>query len=475
MRNIFLLFLLSISFFTTRGAVTRDTIRYETYGKIIVYKPAHEPESVILFISGEKGWRGGITDMATQLAAKGALVAGIDIRIYLKNLGRKRDKCAYPAGDFEALSLYLQKKYGVRNYYKPILAGNLSGATLAYGILAQAPANTFRGAIAMGFSPNLVGTKPLCEGTGLKVHALNTPNYWHLEPSAKLTAPLIVLAGTDDKVFSYKETENYLKTVVGSELLPVSGAEHTLAVQKQWMPQLFAAYEKIQKSPSYTELVAARNKLAKAQPAALASDLPLVILPSFKNDTLPMVFMISGDGGWTSFDQGVAEKLVDKGFPVVGLDAQKYFWQPRTPDNTSVEITKVLQYYMNAWNKKTFALCGYSFGADIIPFLLTRMPADLRPGFKSAIMMSPDPKADFEIHVADMLSLGSSRDKYDVLAELKKIPVRKNVSCIFGREEDGQDPKLFQAAGATLRILPGEHHYNNDFNAISAEIVKSLR
>jgi len=88
--------------------------------------------------------------------------------------------------------------------------------------------------------------------------------------------------------------------------------------------------------------------------------------------------------------------------------------------------------------------------------------------------MSPDPKGDFEIHVADMLSLGSSSDNYDVLAELKKSS-EKNVVCIFGQEESIELPKEFKTAGAKTKLLSGNHHYQNDFDAVAREIYSTFK
>ena len=91
---------------------------------------------------------------------------------------------------------------------------------------------------------------------------------------------------------------------------------------------------------------------------------------------------------------------------------------------------------------------------------------------KAMIMMSPDTKADFEIHVSDMLSFGNSHDTFDVVSELRKSKARVHSVCIFGSEEDSQPARLFEAAGATIRILPGQHHYGNDYNAIVNEILR---
>jgi type IV secretory pathway VirJ component len=458
----------------TSAAIT-DSLKYWNFGKVIVYMPVAKPDALVLFISGDGGWNKGIIKIATQLVPHSAMVAGIDIRHYLNSLQKQHSKCSYPAGDFELLSIYLQKKYKFQNYLKPIIIGYSSGATLAYGILAQAPANTFKGVISLGFCPDLINSKPLCEGTGLKMHTLDAGKSWYFEPSDKLTAPFIALAGLIDKACPYQNIKAFMKDVKNGELIALPKVGHGMSVQKNYLPYLLYAYNKVKASMSYSEKQEEKNKsLITDQFDKPKSDLPLIVFPAKKNETMPLILMISGDGGWTSFDQGVAEKLVSKGIPVIGVDAQIYFWQARTPNETSVEISKVLHYYQNAWNKKAIVLCGYSFGADIVPYLITRLPSDLNKILKSAVMMSPDPEADFEIHVTDMLSLGSMNDKYDVVAELKKS-FSKNVICIFGSEEDHENHGLFKDAGATIKLLPGTHHYENDFDAIAQEIINSFR
>ncbi|MFZ4707219.1 MAG: AcvB/VirJ family lysyl-phosphatidylglycerol hydrolase [Bacteroidales bacterium] len=473
MKNLLLFILLAP--FISKAATTMvpDTIRYGSFGKIVIYKPASTPDAIVLFVSGDGGWNSATSKMGMQLVGQGAMVVGINISSYLSNIMKKHEKCYYPAGDCESLSLFLQKKYKFRNYYKPILAGYSSGATLVYGILAQAPANTFKGAIAMGFCPDLETIEPLCTGNGLKLHAIIPGLSWYLEPNDKLTAPFIVINGMDDKVCYYKNTESFIKKVNTGELILLPKVGHGMSVQKNYLPTLLAAYNKIKKSASYSEIVTAKNPSPKLQQINKPDiELPLIVLSLTKNDTLPLVFFISGDGGWTSFDEGVAEKLVERGMPVLGLDAQKYFWQARTPDETASEICNAIHHYLSAWNKKSFILCGYSFGADIIPYILSRMPADLTHMLKSSVMMSPDPLADFEIHVTDMLSIGSSSDTYNVPAELKRSS-SKHIVCLFGEEEDNSSHALFKSAGASIKLIPGNHHYENNFNAVSFEIMTS--
>ena len=227
-------------------------------------------------------------------------------------------------------------------------------------------------------------------------------------------------------------------------------------------------------APSYQEKVTSQNPLLLSQKLIpLPIDLPLTIIPTAIKDTLPFAFVISGDGGWTSFDQSYGEKLAAKGIAIVGLDAQKYFWNPKTPEQTANDVMKAIEHYMQFWHKKSFILIGYSFGADIVPFVANRMPQAMKTSLKAVFSLSPDLKGDFEIHVTDMLSFGSSQDKFDVPGEIKIIKHLHPI-CIFGEQEESSTHILFSEAGAKIILLPGTHHYNNDFTGLAEAIIKSI-
>jgi type IV secretory pathway VirJ component len=136
-----------------------------------------------------------------------------------------------------------------------------------------------------------------------------------------------------------------------------------------------------------------------------------------------MVFILSGDGGWTSFDQTLGESMAEKGMPVVGLDAQKYFWNFKTPDEAASDVAKAVQHYMQQWNKNKFILVGYSFGACVAPFIARKFSTMIKGELLGVYSLSPDELADFEIHYTDMLSIGNSNDNYNVLEEIKRSVV----------------------------------------------------
>jgi type IV secretory pathway VirJ component len=455
------------------SAVSIDSLNYGIFGKVILYHPAITPNAVVLFVSGDGGWKHGVINMARDLSDQGALVLGIDAKTYKNGLSRLKTDCYYPAADFERISLMVQKKYKFSTYTKPVLVGYSYGATLIYGILAQAPANTFKGAIALGFCPDIELKKPLCKGNGLTQHVLKPGvSYW-LERTAHLTAPFIVLNGLKDETCPYPATASFLKGMPMTELVKLPAVGHGFSIADNWLSEFNKAYHKILGSPSFAERKAAENPSVKSV-KAYAGNLPLTVVPPAKVDHLPMVLMISGDGGWTSFDQSLAEALAVKGLPVVGLDAQKYFWNARTPGQTASDLSKAIAHYLQQFGKEQFVLAGYSFGASVLPFVADRLPAHLKQQLAAVWALSPSVTADFEIHILDMLSFGNAAETYNVLAEMKKLR-NLPVTCFFGKGEGTEIPVQFTKAGLKVDVIPGDHHFGNDYNGIASAFLKQIK
>ena len=466
MKRCILLCFMLVCLWVTKGLAGQiDSVTHKKFGVITVYHPTGTPTSVALFVSGDGGWKNGVINMAKNIANQGALVLGIDAKRYGNYLSKVSAQCLYPAADFEELSLFIQKKYKFTNYYKPVLIGYSYGAVLIYGILAQAPANTFKGAIALGFCPDIELKKPLCKGSGLTQHVLKPGVSYYLEATKSLTAPFIVLNGVKDQTCPFDATAAFLKDMPMTELVTLTKVGHGFSIANNWLPNFNAAYKKVLAARAFNEQA--------SQPKAYSGTMPLTLIHSDKKNNLPFVFMISGDGGWTSFDQSLAESMASKGLSVIGLDAQKYFWNAKTPESVTADLSKAVAYYKQELGKESFVLAGYSFGASVVPFLASRLSAEMKSGLRTVFSLSPDVNADFEIHITDMLSLGSSDDKYDVIAEIKKIKSLKPL-CVFGTEEDADIKDKFVRNGIKVATILGNHHFNDDYTAISSVLLKEL-
>ena len=217
---------------------------YGAFGTVTVYAPSRTPGSVVLFLSGDGGWQNHVLEMARALRDAGAIVAGISLPRYLKNV--KNGKCFYPAGDFEELSKQVQQRAHLPAYQVPVLAGYSSGATMVYAMLAQAPVGTFAGGISLGFCPDLEGTKEPCKGNGLHCFAITKPAAgWMLEPDEGLAVPWYLLQGEADKCCDFATARTFAGKIPAAHLFAIPSTGHGFAVDKNWMPRFKEAFLKI--------------------------------------------------------------------------------------------------------------------------------------------------------------------------------------------------------------------------------------
>ncbi|HKQ60960.1 MAG TPA: AcvB/VirJ family lysyl-phosphatidylglycerol hydrolase [Candidatus Polarisedimenticolaceae bacterium] len=439
-------------------AAAAETFTFGAAGKVAVYAPAGTPQQVVLFVSGDGGWNQGVVPMAERLQRLGALVVGIDIRSYLRHVESSAQACAYPAGDLEQLSHAVQLHRHLAEYRTPILVGYSSGATLVYAALAAAPAGTFAGALSLGFCPDLEQHKPPCFQRELRGRRKAKGVGYDLEPAGGLAAPWMVLQGEIDQVCGPAATRRFVSQVPRGELFALPKVGHGFSVPRNWD----AAYV-----DAYRRLAAAPATPVPAVPGV--QDLPLVELPASdatENDRLAVVF--SGDGGWTDIDAGIAQGLVAAGIPAVGWSSLRYFWTPRTPEAAARDLGRVLDHYLAAWGKSRAVLVGYSFGADALPFLVHRLPPELRTRVDGVVLIGLSRSAQFEFKLADWLTERTST--YPTLPEVERLDAR--VACVYGADE--RDAACAAAHGARVRPirLAGGHHLGGDYAGLAATLVE---
>jgi type IV secretory pathway VirJ component len=440
-------------------------VRAGRFGTVSVYIPPDQPKSVAIFLSGDGGWELGVINMARALRDAGAVVIGADIRHYLASLGSAASAnnapCQMIAADFEALSHQVQKEIGMREYHVPVLVGYSSGATVVYATLVQSPPGTFAGALSLGFCPDQdFSGAQLCPGAGLHY----TPNQQHelvFAPAGNLRQPWIAFQGQKDQVCSPKTADEFAAQVANGAIVRLPLVGHGFSVERNWMPQFRAAY--------------ARLSAPAAAPPARApeiGDLPVNEVPA--NGSSPeLALLMTGDGGWAGLDQELAARLAQSGVPTVGLNSLKYFWTERTPEETARDVARLLRHYLAAWNKQRVLLVGYSFGADVLPFVVNRLPADLRARIASVSVLGIDSNASFEVSVADWVGSGDGGPPTrPELAALGHTPVL----CIYGEGETDSICPGLPAGGAVTRAQVGKgHHFSGEYATLADRILAFAR
>jgi len=197
-----------------------------------------------------------------------------------------------------------------------------------------------------------------------------------------------------------------------------------------------------------------------AQNPSPLEQLPVNIVPAAGDSTKPLVLYITGDGGWNKFSKNLSQAFADKGYPVVALNAKEYFWKKKPPTQAATDITSLIKAYQVKWKRKKIILLGYSFGADVMPFVFNLLPTDLSTLVANVNLLSPSPFTDFEIHILGMIGAGSSAGE-SVAHEINKISA-KPITFIFGSEENSFPINQLTIKNYTNLRLEGGHHYDGD-------------
>ena len=427
-----------------------------SFGVVSVYIPTGTPRSVAIFLSGDGGWNLGVVNMAQALRDKGAVVIGVDVTHYLGGL-RGKTSCRLIAGDFENLSHQIQKKIGLKEYHVPVLLGYSSGATVVYAVLVQSPPGTFAGAMSLGFCPDQdFGGAALCPGAGLH-YTHGKKNDLIFEPATTLKQPWIALQGQQDQVCAPKAVDDFGAQTAGSQVIRLAKVGHGFGVERNWMPQFLDAYE------SVVERVNAPRALRPQQ----INDLPVNEVHAEGNSD-EFALLLTGDGGWAGLDQELAARLAASGVPTVGLNSLKYFWTQRTADEAAKDVARVIRHYLSSWGKKRVLLVGYSFGADVLPFVVNRLPADLQSQIETVSLLGLDSTASFEISVADWI--GNDTSGMPTRPELANLG-GKPVLCIYGEgEQDSICPSLHEPRVTSEQVGTG-HHFGGEYAQLADKIL----
>jgi type IV secretory pathway VirJ component len=244
--KVFTVCLLALLMLVPAAAATEERFTLEPFGTLTVYQLTPRPAHVVLFVSGDGGWKLGVVDMARELASMDALVVGIDITHYIKTVvGGAAAACFDPAADFTVLGKAVEERFGYPGRRPPILVGYSSGATLVYAALVQAPPGAFAGAVSLGFCPDLIVNMPICKGNGLTWQ--RDPHHKGVDflPSRLLTVPWIALQGDIDKICTPADTRSYVAEVPHGELVWLHKVGHGFSVPRRWMAELKASFARV--------------------------------------------------------------------------------------------------------------------------------------------------------------------------------------------------------------------------------------
>jgi len=140
------------------------------------------------------------------------------------------------------------------------------------------------------------------------------------------------------------------------------------------------------------------------------NDLPIQYIDN-RDTTKPLIVYISGDGGMNSFTNALIKSLTKKGYALLALDSKAYFWKKKEPGEFASDMNTIVTKFLKQKKRNSFIILGYSFGADVTPFWVTRLPVTLAPKCKNVIMLSASANTEFEVKITDMFGFGRKKAK----------------------------------------------------------------
>ena len=439
-------------------------LKFGRFGDVTIYNSdVKAPTGLFVFLSGDGGWNSGVVDMAKSIAAKDAIVVGVSVPSYMKALKTTKGKCYYPAGDLESLSHFVQKKLDLKSYVKPVLVGYSSGATLAYATVAQAPEGSYDGAITLGFCPDLIVDRPFCRGGGLESVKHVGGKGIDFLPKDITPSRWTILNGVNDKVCKVEEQRTFIAKIPTAKLVELQKVGHGFGNPKNWLPQLMEAANEFKKAP--TPPIETDHSID-------LGDLPLIETEVAGAPGKYFAMILSGDGGWAGLDRALSLQLRDDGIKSVGLDSLKYFWQEKSPEILTKDLTKIAEYYSKKWHISKIVWIGYSFGADVLPFALSRLQGSTKDMTAAAVYLGPSKNATFEFHISDWLDASSDGGE-NVPKEIMKLASTVPQICIYGDEEHDSPCSSIKGNKFVAKPLSGGHHFGGDYDAL-AKIIEEF-
>jgi type IV secretory pathway VirJ component len=425
-------------------------------GSSVAYIPQTPTLHVVLLISGDAGWNAPMSAMARRIAPQ-AVVIGVSYPA-LKRSAAREGGCWYTASDLELISHAAQKALKLPQYHPPALVGYGAGAAVVYAALAAAPAITFAGGVSLGFCPTLPMRREICSGDTWSPSYDEKRHLNHLPPSRTLPKDWYVMLGVAGTACPADAARRFVAGMPKTHA--VEGASFEAALQDLWS-------EKDVRPPAAVPVTATTRELE--------ADLQRLQLPlefRWPSQLSSLLVFFSGDGGWASLDEAVAEHVAARGVGVVGVSSLRYFWQAKPPAQVAADLRRLAATL--ARSGKPVVAGGFSFGAEVVPVALEEWPVADRRLLNGLVLIAPGLSASFEIDPLDWVRAPQENPAARVASAVRDLGLP--ALCLAGVDEtDTPCATLAGAPGVKAVRLPGSHHFNSDYTAVAEAVLDFIR
>jgi type IV secretory pathway VirJ component len=212
------------------------------------------------------------------------------------------------------------------------------------------------------------------------------------------------------------------------------------------------------------------------------------VAPAGKRDVLAIIY--SGDGGWADLDKQLGDAFRARGIPVLGVNTFRYYWRNRSPETSAAQLDALMTKYADRWDKRRVWLVGFSFGADVLPSIVSRLSPANRARVTQLVLLSASRSVNFEIelegymssqgwwkeHLKTFLQRINPVRHYDARPPLLALHGQPPVACYYGLGE--RDDSLCAEPGLpawiTVHAKPGGHHFDGGYQPLAAQMLDEL-
>lgn len=420
---------------TARLAAGAERASYGNLANVPILQPDGDPRGLAVALSDRGGTGPADRALAEALRASGLAVLPVDTEQWLAALDGQAGpagECLYLGSDLEGIAKEALRTLELDTYFHPVVVGRGIGGTLAYAAVADAPAATLAGGVALDAAPAAPSRLPVCEGAA----ATRQGEGFRYDDGATLPQPFTFVAASGAARAAPAET---------------GGAPARAAIVPAADPQV-----------RFDAAVEAAGTIADADTSALPT-----VLSRPAGTPVAAALFFSGDGGWRDLDKTIGDWLAAHGVEVIGVDALRYFWSEKTPAQMGADMNTMLAD-ANLPPGVPVALLGYSFGADTLPFAYGHLAPEWQARTALIGLLAPGLETGFQISVGGWLGLATGDQ--GVVDAAATLPATRTL-CIYG-EDEGEasaclDPKL---GNVTRLAIPGGHHFDGDYDAMAARI-----
>ncbi len=431
----------------------------DTFGAVRVDRHVKVPRQVFVYFSGGPPDEGMGRALRTTLEHQGGIVITIDARHYLRSLERGTDRCAYLAGEIVRLSQTVQSELMLPSYRAPVVIGDDVGAALAYTVLAQHPPD-FLGGLGVRFCPRISIAQPICKSEVFRSESQGRRQVLY-PPVGQLN--WMSLDEPGDPRCPDPEVGHS-----GNQAPPTWPETWKRQIQRNffltdnWTVEFNRALDDIIKDAPET---------VADGPASLEG-LPVHEISLSHSPGAPLVVFYSGDGGWASIDQSLSSAIARANYSVVGFDSLRYFWHRKSPEEAARDLGRVIQHFTPPGRPQSVVLIGFSYGADVLPFLVNRLAKTIRARLRSLILLSASGRVDFEVHIGDWLGIDAPATYADVVDEMGRLQ-GVPIYCFFGSDDSEAACRNFGGKVKSIEF-PGDHHFGGDYEHVAKSIFDIL-